>query len=114
MSDDEIRQARRQAQEWEQDAQALRKALTDAGQPTREFDDIMRAIQNLEAPKAYDDGSNLAALQQAALDKIKKFEFSLRKQVDGGDQPLSLSGSDEVPAAYRDAISEYYKSLAKK
>ena len=114
MSDEQIRQARRQAQELATDAQDLRKMLAEAGQPAQGFDDIMRAIQDLQKPTVFDDGSNLAALQQAALEKIKKFEFGLRKQVDGGDQPLSLSGADEVPAAYRDKISEYYKSLAKK
>lgn len=114
MSDDEIRQARRQAQEWQADAEALRKELVQAGQPVRELDDVMRDIQNLQAPKVYDDGANLAALQQAALEKLKKFEFGLRKQIDNGGDQLSLSASDEVPASFRDAISEYYKSLAKK
>ena len=54
------------------------------------------------------------ALQAAALDKLKKFEFNLRKKADGADQPLSLSGSDEVPAGFRTAIEEYYRALAKK
>jgi len=115
MSDEEMRQARRQAQEWSQEMQALRKDLQAAGQPTKDLDDIMRDIQGMEMPKVLDDGQNLAQLQQQALEKLKKFEFALRKQVDGGgDQQLSLSGSDQVPAEYRDAISEYYKSLAKK
>ena len=51
--------------------------------------------------QAFVDPENLAALQAAALDKMKKFEFDLRKKADGGDQPLSLSGSDEVPAGFR-------------
>ena len=41
-------------------------------------------------------------------------EFNLRKKTDGGDQPLSLSGSDEVPAGFRTAIEEYYRALARK
>jgi hypothetical protein len=38
----------------------------------------------------------------------------LRRKAEGGDQPLSLSGSDEVPAGFRQAIEEYYRALAKK
>ena len=60
------------------------------------------------------DPRNLATLQAAALDKAKKLEVALRKKLDGGDQPLSLSGSDEVPSGFREAIAEYYRSLAKK
>jgi hypothetical protein len=88
--------------------------MAQAGQPTRDLDDIMHDIQGLTAPKVYDDGANLAALQQAALDKLKKFEFALRKQIDNGGEQLSLSASDEVPANFRSSIEEYYKSLAKK
>ena len=68
----------------------------------------------LDTDQAFTDPSNLQALQAAALDKLKKFEFSLRKKAEGGDQRLSLSGSDEVPAGFRSQIEEYYRSLAKK
>jgi hypothetical protein len=74
----------------------------------------MRDLRNIDTDQAFVDGASLQALQAAALDKLKKFEFSLRKKADGGDQRLSLSGSDEVPAGFRQAIEEYYRSLAKK
>ena len=45
---------------------------------------------------------------------MKAFEFGLRKNVNGVDQPPTLSGSDEIPASFRQAIEEYYRSLAKK
>ena len=54
-----------------------------------------------------------APLQSAALDRLKQFEFNLRREAEGGNQPLSLSASDEVPAGFRDAIAEYYRSLAR-
>jgi hypothetical protein len=53
-------------------------------------------------------------LQAAAIDKLKKFEFSLRRKVENGNESLSLSGSDQVPEGFRQAIEEYYRSLAKK
>ena len=45
---------------------------------------------------------------------MKKFEFSLRRKTDGGNESLALSGSDQVPEGFRQAIEEYYRSLAKK
>jgi len=114
MTDEERRQALRQAQEWRADADALKRELTQAGVNTRDFDDIMRDIQGLTRPDAYVDPANLAALQAQALEKVKQLEFDLQKKLDGGDQPLSLSSSDEVPAGFRQSIEEYYRSLSKK
>jgi hypothetical protein len=74
----------------------------------------MRDLRNIDTDQAFIDGNNLQALQAAAIDRLKKFEFNLRKKADGGDQRLSLSGSDEVPAGFRQAIEEYYRALAKK
>jgi ABC-type amino acid transport substrate-binding protein len=80
----------------------------------KDLDQALRDLRNLQADQAFVDPSNLAALQASALDKLKKFEFNLRKKAEGGDQPLALSGSDEVPAGFRTAIEEYYRALAKK
>jgi hypothetical protein len=61
------------------------------------------------------DPQSLAALQANALEKLKNVEFDLRKKSEGQDTTtLSLSGSDEVPSAFRDQIAEYYRSLNKK
>ena len=78
------------------------------------IDRVLRDLRNMDTDQAFIEPQNLAALQAAALDKMKKFEFNLRKKAEGADQPLSLSGSDEVPAGFRQAIEEYYRSLAKK
>ena len=103
-----------QPQQWQADAQTLRRELTEAGMNPRDIDEIMRDLRALNTDATFNDPQNLAALQAAALDKMKKFEFDLRKKAEGGDQPLSLSGSDEVPASFRAAIAEYYRSLARK
>jgi len=50
----------------------------------------------------------------AAVDRLKRFEFDLRKKVETDDQRLFLSGSDEVPVGFREAVEEYYRALAKK
>ena len=38
----------------------------------------------------------------------------LRRNTEAGNESLSLSGSDQVPEGFRQAIEEYYRSLAKK
>jgi hypothetical protein len=81
----------------------------------KDLDQAIRDLRSLDSDQAFVDPSNLAALQAAALEKLKKFEFNLRKQTDSpGAQELSLSGSDEVPAGFRQAIEEYYRSLARR
>jgi hypothetical protein len=45
---------------------------------------------------------------------MRRCGFGLRKKsYVGENQPLSLSGSDEVPPGFRTAIEEYYRSLSK-
>ena len=62
-------EARRQAQEWQNDAQALRRELTNAGMSTRDFDAMMNDLKkSLDSPQACAvDAANLAALQAQAL-----------------------------------------------
>jgi hypothetical protein len=113
-SPDEIRQFRRELREWQGDAQALRQRLTQAGIDPRELDAIMRQLRELDNDQVFADPRNLAALQANALEKLKNFEFNLRKKAQGDDQPLSLSGSEEVPAGFRTQIEEYFRSLARR
>jgi hypothetical protein len=113
-SPDDIRQFRRELREWSSDAEALRQDLTRVGIDPRELDAIMRDLRALDNDQSFVDPRSLAALQAAALERLKQFEFGLRKQVDGSAEQLSLSGSDEVPAGFRTAIEEYYRSLARR
>ena len=75
---------------------------------------LTRDLRALDNEQSFVDPRSLAALQAAALERLKQFEFGLRKQADGSAEQLSLSGSDEVPAGFRTAIEEYYRSLARR
>jgi hypothetical protein len=110
----DVRQFRNDFREWQNDAQALRRDLSQAGVDVKDLDQILRDLRAFDSDAAFTDGNSLALLQAQALDKLKKFEFGLRRKSEGGDQPLSLSGSDEVPAGFRQAIEEYYRALARK
>ena len=113
-SDEERRQFGRELREQQATAEQLRRQLTDAGVKPGDLDDIVRAMQQLASDRLFDDPRGLQQLQAAALERMKKFEFDLRRKADANGQPLSLSGSDEVPAGFRQAIEEYYRALAKK
>jgi hypothetical protein len=80
----------------------------------RELDDVIRDLQRFDNERLYADPRGLEQLQASAIDKLKKFEFTLRRKVESGNDSLSLSGSDQVPDGFRQAIEEYYRSLSKK
>jgi DNA-binding transcriptional MerR regulator len=113
-TNDDVRQFTREFQELNRDAQQLRQQLQAAGVSPAELDGALRDFRQGENQQAYSDPKALEKLQQAALERLKQFEFNLRRKLDGGNESLALSGSDEVPAGFRQAIEEYYRSLAKK
>jgi hypothetical protein len=92
----------------------LRRQLQASGVSQRELDDIIRDLQKFDNERLYVDPRGLEQLQAAAMDKLKKFEFALRRKAESGNDSLSLSGSDQVPDGFRQAIEEYYRSLAKR
>src|SRR4029079_16409829 len=111
---DDIRQFRREFREWANDADALRRKLQAAGVHTRDFDEVNKDLRMFDNDRLYADPQGLEKLQAAAIDRLKKFEFTLRRKADAGNDSLSLSGSDQVPDGFRQAIEEYYRSLSKK
>jgi hypothetical protein len=114
MTGEDARQFRRALREWQGDARALRQQLQAAGVNPRDLDQVLRDLQTLDSDRAYEDLAGLQQLQAAAIDHLKRFEFSLRKLAESQHESLSLSGSDEVPAGFRQAIEEYYRALAKR
>lgn len=77
------------------------------------MDEITQALRNMAAGRAYDNAAELRALENTTLDKMKKLEFDLRKQIDTTNQQMYLSGSDDVPPAFRSQIEDYYRALSK-
>jgi hypothetical protein len=109
-----VRQFRREFQELERDAQALRQQLQAAGINPADLEEAMRGLRAGGSESAYSDPRGLEKLQAAALERLKQVDFNLRRKLDAGNESLALSGSDEVPAGFRTAIEEYYRLLAKK
>ena len=97
------------------DAEAMKRQLQQGGgtrQDMQSVDDFINALHQLGNDKGNAD--NIAGLSQAALDKIKKIEFELRKRTDTSNDELFVSGGDDAPAKYRALVDEYYRELSKK
>jgi hypothetical protein len=92
----------------------LRRVLGEAGVSTRELNDVINQLRQFDSDKVFADPKALEQLQSAALNKLKEFDFNLRKKAGQDNTQLSLSGSDEVPAGFRQAIEEYYRKLAQR
>jgi uncharacterized protein DUF4175 len=110
----DIRQWRGEYRQWVNDAEALRRQLQATGINPRDLDDIIRDLRMFDNDRLYADPNGLAKLQASVIDRMKKYEFSIRRKTEAGNDSLSLSGSDQVPDGFRQAIEEYYRSLAKK
>jgi hypothetical protein len=110
---EDIRQLRGEIREWTDEAAQLRRDLAAENIDPRELDEILRALRRLDDPRVYQDVSELARLQSTIAEGLKRFEFGLRRRVDADASSIVLSGSDEVPDAFRKLVQEYYRSLAR-
>jgi hypothetical protein len=112
---EDIRQFRGEARQWANQAEQLRRLLQ--GQPerldTRQLDDILKGLRALEDDRVYQDVEELARLQSAVSENMKRFEFALRRRAESAAGQPVLSGADEVPEKFRRLVEEYYKSLSK-
>ena len=92
----------------------LQRRLREAGVNRPEVQSARNVLRKLDDNRVFADPRNLEALMSAANQSLKQLEFDLRKKIEGSDQPMSLSASDEVPAGFRQNIEEYFRALAKK
>ena len=82
LTQEDIRQLRGEARQYSQDAHALRGMLRGENIDPRELDEIVRALRQLEDERTYQNVQELARLQSFVAEKLKRFEFGLRRKVD--------------------------------
>jgi hypothetical protein len=87
--------------------------LQGQGIDPRALDDVLRNLRALDDDRVYKDASELARLQEAVAEGMKRFEFNLRRQAEMKGSEVFLSGADNVPEEYRKLVEQYYKSLSK-
>ncbi len=96
------------------DAERLRGLAREQGVDVAELDRAIEELRRLEAGRALGDPRASEALQTAALERLKAFEFSLFRQLNEKGGPRSALGArSPVPSEYRAQVEEYYRSLAR-
>lgn len=113
LNPEDIRQFRGEVRQWANEGADLRRRLMSENIDPKELDDILRRLRQLDDDRVYKDPAELQRLQQYVTEGLKRFEYSLRRQTEEKDKEVVLSGSDEVPDAFRPLVEQYYRSLSK-
>ena len=71
--------ARRQQQELER-----QRRRVDAGRDVPDLEVVMEALETLQGPEVYGDLPQIALLQEQIRQNLKRVEFLLRREVEGG------------------------------
>jgi hypothetical protein len=113
LTPNDIRQFRGEVRQWTTEAERLRRLVR--GQPVdqKELENILRNLRALDDDRVYQNASELARLQSAVTEGLKRFEFNLRRQAQLQGNEVFLTGADEVPEEFRKLVEEYYKSLSR-
>ena len=113
ISASDARQLAREFALRRQNAEALRGELQKQGVKTGELDRAIDELRRLENSPLTGDPQGIDQLQASVIDGLKTFEFSLYRRLGLGDSKSPMLGSNApVPAEYRAAVEEYYRSLA--
>ena len=79
----------------------------------REVEEILQALRKLQDERTYKDVGELVRLQTIVAEGLKRFEFAVRRKVEGDANSLALSGADESPEEYKKLNEQYFRSLGK-
>ncbi len=113
-SPEDVRQFRRELRERGAEAAELQRQLTDEGVGVGDLEEIIQAMRALDSQRVFADPEEIAQLQAAIIEDLKRFEYALRRQVgDAGAEELLLSDSDELPSGFRELVEEYYRALSR-
>jgi hypothetical protein len=107
------RQLGRELRERRFGADSLLAEVERLGFDGRDLQDIVAELRRLESSDLFSDPSGLERLERDVLDRIKAFEFALRRQIVGDESRPVIGPSDQVPPKFRELVEEYYRSLAR-
>ena len=114
LSPDDAQQFSREAQQRLADAQALRTELQRQGLATKELDQAIDNLKQLTNARALQDPRISTDLRAKTIEGFKDFEFGLRRRLGESDSTrVLLERSGDVPAAYKQNVEEYYRSIGK-
>jgi hypothetical protein len=113
LSPEDIRQLRNEARQYSNDARDLRGVLRGESIDANQLDEVISKLKELEDDRAYQDVGELARMQAFVAEGLKRFEFGLRRKVEGEASAAALSGTDDVPTEFKALVEQYYRSLAR-
>jgi hypothetical protein len=114
LTPDDAQQFSREAAQRLADAEALRKELAKNGIPTQELDKAIDNLRQMTNSKYLEDTRAAADLRSKTIEGFKDFEFGLRRALGGGDSTrVLLERAGDVPAAYKQHVEEYYRSIGR-
>jgi hypothetical protein len=113
----DLRQLANQARQLANDANDVRRQLQQAGINQKDLvpvDEVVKALNALGNEKNLSNPGQLQDLFATAVQKYKALEFEIRKRVDTSNDQMFLSGSEDVPPAFKSLIEQYYRTIGKK
>ena len=113
LSPEDIRQLRNEARQYSNDARDLRGVLRGESVDANQLDEVISKLKELEDDRVYQDVGELARMQAFVAEGLKRFEFGLRRKVEGEASAAALSGTDDVPTEFKALVEQYYRSLAR-
>jgi hypothetical protein len=110
----QARQFSRELRERRVGADSLRQELEALDLETADLERVIREMQRLETGQLFANAEAFARLQRDVLDRLKAFEFALRRRFEGDAAGRPVIGSTaEIPPQFRELVEEYYRSLAR-
>jgi hypothetical protein len=95
------------------DLRDLRGTLRGIDIDPRDLEEAVRQLERLQDPRVYQNVAEIARMQSEVAEKLKRFEFALRREVDAKAGSVALSGQDESPEEYKRLNEQYFRSLGK-
>ena len=95
------------------DLSRLRAAVADDKDATREYNQIVQQVGQLD-PKRWATNGQLSQVIGAQLaNAIDEVELLLRRKLEASDGSVRSANQRNTPPGYADAVAEYYKRLSK-
>jgi hypothetical protein len=113
LNEEDIRQLRNETRQLDPDIRELLSRARGTDIPQRDIEETIAALKQLQDERTYKDVGELVRLQSIVAEGLKRFEFALRRKVEGEQNAVALSGADESPEAYKKANEEYFRQLSK-
>ena len=109
------RQLRRELRERLGQLGELRDQLRGQGLDTGPVEGILDRLGRMDSRGTIGTPRGLDELEQVIVQGLKEYEFTLRRQLLGGDTPPgALTAGEDVPPEYRAMVDEYYRRLSER